>query len=395
MMLREELVKAWWKLTKLPGVGSVTIGDIRQQLSHPNDLLSCSPQQLVSMGLKPEAAERWHSDSSLLNGFDKLQAWCRFNGYGVLLAGVEPYPQALAVLRDAPTILYYHGNIDCLKKPMVAMVGSRKPSQYGAQWAEKTASELSAAGVTVVSGLAIGVDGHVHQGAIHGGGSTIAVMGSGPDVIYPQRHLGLAQMIMQDGLLLSEFMPGTEPQSRHFPSRNRIISGLSLGTVVVEAAIKSGSLITARQAAEQGREVFALPGLVTNPTSHGCHQLIREGAYLVQNTQDILQELGLTTTSVSEQAQLQFDELPIPEKQPRIIAQATAAVEQPQPIAEVPVEPVEPAPDLVTHIDFEATSADVIAIRSDLPMAELLPALMELELDGWVAQAPGGYQRLK
>ena len=395
MMLREELVKAWWKLTKLPGVGSVTIGDIRQQLSHPNDLLSCSPQQLVSMGLKPEAAERWHSDSSLLNGFDKLQAWCRFNGYGVLLAGVEPYPQALAVLRDAPTILYYHGNIDCLKKPMVAMVGSRKPSQYGAQWAEKTASELSAAGVTVVSGLAIGVDGHVHQGAIHGGGSTIAVMGSGPDVIYPQRHLGLAQMIMQDGLLLSEFMPGTEPQSRHFPSRNRIISGLSLGTVVVEAAIKSGSLITARQAAEQGREVFALPGLVTNPTSHGCHQLIREGAYLVQNTQDILQELGLTTTSVSEQAQLQFDELPIPEKQPRIIAQATAAVEQPQPIAEVPVEPAEPAPDLVTHIDFEATCADVIAIRSDLPMAELLPALMELELDGWIAQAPGGYQRLK
>lgn len=392
MMLREELVKAWWKLTKLPGVGSVTIGDIRQQLSHPNDLLNCTPQQLVSMGLKPEAAQRWCDDRSLLQGFEKLQAWCQFNDYGVLLAGVEPYPEALAVLRDAPTILYYHGNVDCLKKPMVAMVGSRKPTQYGAQWAQQTASELSAAGVTVVSGLAMGIDGHVHQGAIHGGGSTIAVMGSGPDVIYPQRHLGLAQMIMQDGLLLSEFMPGTEPQSRHFPSRNRIISGLSLATVVVEAAIKSGSLITARQAAEQGRDVFALPGLVTNPASQGCHQLIREGAYLVQNTQDILDELGLATTSATEQANLPLADRPVSARQSRIIASEAEDVAH---VPEAVGEPLEPVPDLVTHIDFQATSADIIAIRSDLSMVELLPALMELELDGWIAQAPGGYQRLK
>lgn len=383
MMLREELLKAWWKLTKLPGVGSVTVSDIRQQLSHPDELLSCTPQRLVAMGLKPQAAERWHSDSSLLNGFETLQTWCRFNGYGVLLAGVEPYPKALAVLRDAPTILYYHGNIECLKQPMVAMVGSRKPTEYAARWAQQTAQELAAAGVTVVSGLAIGVDGHVHQGAINGGGSTIAVMGSGPDVIYPQRHLGLAQMILQDGLLLSEFMPGTEPQSRHFPSRNRIISGLSLGTVVVEAAIKSGSLITARQAAEQGRDVFALPGLVTNPTSQGCHQLIREGAYLVQNTQDILQELGLSTINTTEQVQFPFDEPPVAEKQPQPAA------------ADTSLQPQEPTPELVTHIDFEVTSTDVIAIRSDLPMAQLLPALMELELDGWIAQAPGGYQRQK
>ena len=275
---------------------------------------------------------------------------------------------------------------------MVAMVGSRKPTQYGAQWAQQTASELSAAGVTVVSGLAMGIDGHVHQGAIHGGGSTIAVMGSGPDVIYPQRHLGLAQMIMQDGLLLSEFMPGTEPQSRHFPSRNRIISGLSLGTVVVEAAIKSGSLITARQAAEQGRDVFALPGLVTNPTSQGCHQLIREGAYLVQNTQDILDELGLATTSATEQANLPLADRPVSARQSRIIASEAEDVAH---VPEAVGEPLEPVPDLVTHIDFQATSADVIAIRSDLSMVELLPALMELELDGWITQAPGGYQRLK
>jgi len=376
MMLREELLKAWWKLSQIPGIGRVTLGEIRQQLSHPNDLLNCDADQLVAMGLSAEAAQRWQSDSSLLEGFDLVQNWQRFKGYGVLLAGVAPYPETLASLRDAPLILYYHGNIDCLNKPMVAMVGSRKPSDYGARWAQQTAQELATAGVTVVSGLAIGIDGHVHQGAV-AGGSTIAVMGSGPDVIYPQRHLGLAQMIMQDGLLLSEFPPGTEPQSRHFPSRNRIISGLSLATVVVEAAVKSGSLITAHQAAEQGREVFALPGMVSNPVSQGCHQLIRDGAYLVQSADDILLELGLKGEKPGHQSSLNFD--------------SHASVEK---IA-VPTLKPQNLPPLVTHVDFTATSADLLAIRSGMPMDQLLPALMELELEGWITQAPGGYQRLK
>jgi DNA processing protein len=376
MMLREELLKAWWKLSQIPGIGRVTLGEIRQQLSHPNDLLNCDADQLVAMGLSAEAAQRWQSDSSLLEGFDLVQNWQRFKGYGVLLAGVAPYPETLASLRDAPLILYYHGNIDCLNKPMVAMVGSRKPSDYGARWAQQTAQELATAGVTVVSGLAIGIDGHVHQGAV-AGGSTIAVMGSGPDVIYPQRHLGLAQMIMQDGLLLSEFPPGTEPQSRHFPSRNRIISGLSLATVVVEAAVKSGSLITAHQAAEQGREVFALPGMVSNPVSQGCHQLIRDGAYLVQSADDILLELGLKGEKPGHQSSLNFD--------------SHASVEK---IA-VPTLKPQNLPPLVTYVDFTATSADLLAIRSGMPMDQLLPALMELELEGWITQAPGGYQRLK
>lgn len=375
-MLREELLKVWWKLSKIPGIGRVTLGDIRQQLSHPNDLLQCSPEQLVAMGLNPEAAQRWHSDTSLLEGFDVLQNWCSFKGYGVLLAGVDPYPLALAALRDAPTILYYHGNIDCLSKPMVAMVGSRKPSEYGARWAQQTAQELAAAGVTVVSGLAMGIDGYVHHGAV-AAGSTIAVMGSGPDVIYPQRHLGLAQMVMQDGLLLSEFPPGTQAQSRHFPSRNRIISGLSLATVVVEAAVKSGSLITAHQAAEQGREVFALPGMVSNPVSHGCHQLIRDGAYLVQSADDILLELGLKGEKPSRQKILDFT--------------SEASIETlAMPTLNMPDIPV-----LVTHIDFTATSPDLIAIRSAVEMQQLLPELMELQLAGWITQVPGGYQRLK
>lgn len=379
MMLREELVKAWWKLMQIPGVGRVTLNEIRQQLSHPDELIRCTPQQLVAMGLNAEAAQRWHSDESLLKGFDKLLAWCQPKGYGVLLAGVAPYPEALATLRDAPTILYYHGNLECLSQPMVAMVGSRNPTAYGQQWAQHTAQELAGAGVTVVSGLAMGIDGHVHQGAVQGG-RTIAVMGSGPDVIYPQRHLGLAQMIMKDGLLLSEFEPGTEPQARHFPSRNRIISGLSLATVVVEAAIKSGSLITARQAAEQGREVFALPGLVNNPLSQGCHQLLRDGAYLVQNADDILLELGLKGEPRNPQASLNFTPA----------ADKTGTRPKPTTLS-APLD----LPALVSHIDFSATSADIISIRSELAMPELLAQLMELELDGWISQAPGGYQRLK
>lgn len=376
MMLREELLKAWWKLANLPGVGRVTLNEIRQQLSHPNDLLQCSVEQLVALGLKPQAAQRWKTDNTLLQGFDVVQNWCRFKGYGVLLAGVAPYPPALAALRDAPTILYYHGNPACLNNPMVAMVGSRNPTDYGARWAQQTAQELAEAGVTVVSGLAIGIDGFVHQGAI-AAGSTIAVMGSGPDVIYPQRHLGLAQMVTQQGLLLSEFAPGTAAQSRQFPSRNRIISGLSLATVVVEAAIKSGSLITAHQAAEQGREVFALPGLVNNPVSQGCHQLIRDGAYLVQSADDILTELGLRGAPPGVQDSLDF---------------GAPAEENKQPSSALKVQPL---PPLVTHIDFSATSADLIAIRSGLAMEQLLPGLMELELAGWITQLPGGYQRLK
>src|SRR5690606_9733759 len=160
----------------------------------------------------------------------------------------------------------------CLQQPMIAMVGSRNPTPYAREWTQQTARELAATGVTVVSGLALGIDGAAHQGALESG-RTVAVLGGGVDVSYPPRHLGLAQMIMHKGLLLSEFAPGTAPQPSHFPSRNRIVSGLSLGTVVAEAASKSGSLITAKLAAEQGREVFALPGAVTNPLSHGCHQL--------------------------------------------------------------------------------------------------------------------------
>lgn len=373
-MLKDELLNAWWRLMQIPGVGRVTLSNIRQQLSSPKDLISCTTDHLIQLGLKPQAAQRWQQDKRLLQGFDQLQQWRQREGCGVLLAGIAPYPQSLSELRDAPPLLYYQGNLNSLQQPVIAMVGSRKPSDYASYWARQCARELAASGVSVISGLAMGIDGCVHQGAVETG-STIAVLGSGLDIIYPARHLTLAQTITERGLLLSEFPPGTEPQARHFPSRNRIISGLSLATVVVEAAIKSGSLITARQAADQGREVFALPGMVTNPLSHGCHQLIRDGAGLVQGSADILQELGLSSGQTDVLA-----ELPSTPELKRAVSQQTSNIDPPA---------------LVTHVDFQLTSTDVIAIRSGLAIVELLPQLMELELDGWLAQLPGGYQRLK
>lgn len=360
-MLKDEQLLAWWRLHHIDGIGPTTLNTIRTQLSDPRDLARLKAAQLVAMGLKAEAAERWQNDASLDTGFEKLRAWRQQKGCGVLLAGVAPYPEALSSLPDAPIILYYQGNLDCLKQPCIAMVGSRNATPYALEWAQNTAAELAKAGITIVSGLALGIDGAAHQGAISTG-STIAVLGSGVDVIYPQRHLGLAQMLVRKGLLLSEFELGFAPQPQNFPSRNRIVSGLSLGTVVVEAASKSGSLITAKLAAEQGREVFALPGAVTNPLSHGCHQLIRDGATLVQCASEILQELQLQSGAQ----------------------------------AELTLEPsVSSGPKLLAYIDYTATTTDTISVRADVSIAQLLPQLLDLELQGWLQQVPGGYRRLK
>lgn len=357
--LKDEHFLAWWRLANVEGVGNVGLNKIRKALPDPRDLASCSAQDLTALGLSAQMAESWQNDAQLSQGFEVLQQWRNRQASGVLLAGVAPYPETLSSLPDAPLILYYYGNLAALKQPMVAMVGSRNATPYALQWAEQTAAELASNNISIVSGLALGIDGAAHQGAVKTG-RTIAVLGSGLDVIYPQRHLGLAQMISQQGLLLSEFLPGTKPQAQHFPSRNRIVSGLSLGTIVVEAAVKSGSLITARLAADQGREVLALPGAVINPLSHGCHQLIRDGATLVQSSAEVMQELNLESG-----------------QQLNLLAE----------------EPAGSTPRLLQYIDFNATSMDVIAQRSALTMAELLPELLDLELQGWLQQVPGGYQR--
>lgn len=417
-LLTDELISAWWRLRQLPGFGTVTTNELLDQLGSPRALLRCDRQQLRSLGLSDAAIERWQFDQSLSNGLDNLLNWRRQSGSGVLMVGTKDYPEALASLRDAPTFLYYSGNVQALQRPMIAMVGSRHPTPYGRQWARECAAELAASGITVVSGLALGIDGEAHEGAVRRG-STIAVLGSGPDQIYPARHLGLAHRICDQGILLSEFAPGVTPQARHFPSRNRIISGMTLATIVVEADIKSGTMITARLAAEQGREVFALPGVVSNPLSRGPHQLIREGAALIENANDVLGELGLDIPAPQTNAEQQSLELespifendqantefvetetitlrealrvksPAPKAKPKAprVAESVDVTSNSQNAVEVP--------ELVTCIDYTTTSIDLIAIRSNLQMARLLPELLQLELDGWLQQQPGGYARIK
>ncbi|MCY0965283.1 DNA-processing protein DprA [Parathalassolituus penaei] len=357
----QSLYRAWWRLARLPGVGTVTLSELRQNLQSPYDLPDQGVDLLAAAGLNPAACERWLHDASLDQGFDVLLNWCLQPGQGVLLAGMDHYPEALAALSDAPTFLYWRGQLALLDMPCVAIVGSRNPTPYARDWAFQCGRDLAAAGVCVVSGLALGIDGAAHEGALSTG-TTIAVLGCGADVAYPKRHNNLMQRIAHQGLLLSEFAPGTQPLAAHFPARNRIVSGLCQAVVVAEAAVKSGSLITARLAASQGRDVMALPGAVTNPLSHGCHQLIRDGALLVQNASEVLEGVGIFQLSVTH---------------------------APDSVVCMPV------PELVTLVDYQGTSVDVLAIRSGLAIAQLLPRLMEYELDGWLQKQAGGYRRLR
>jgi DNA processing protein len=351
------IYRAWWRLLQLPGVGPVALSELRQQLSSPESLPECSSTDLLTAGLRPSAVQAWLTDPGLDKGFERLWAWAQQPGQGVLLAGMEDYPEALAALADAPVFLYWRGNIQLLQETCVALVGSRNPTPYARDWSFQCARDLAAAGVCVVSGMALGIDGAAHQGALQSG-HTIAVLGCGADVVYPKRHKALAQQIATQGLILSEFPPGTQPLPAYFPARNRIISGVCQAVVVAEAAVQSGSLITARLAASQGRDVMALPGAVLNPLSHGCHQLIRDGALLVQNAAEVLEGLGIFSLTVPTVKTVQ-------------------------------------APNLVTLVDYQPTSVDLLSIRSGLPIHILLPQLLELELEGWLQKEAGGYRRLR
>jgi len=212
------------------------------------------------------------------------------------------YPALLKEIADPPPLLFVRGDPAVLSRPQLGIVGSRNPTPGGRSLAEDFARSLSRCGLVVTSGMALGIDAAGHRGALRGGGTTLAVAGTGPDRIYPARHRDLARAIVEQGAIISEFAPGTPALPSNFPRRNRIISGLSLGVLVVEAACRSGSLITARLAAEQGREVFALPGSIHNPLARGCHHLIRQGAKLVEDIEDIVEELGPLAAVISHRS---------------------------------------------------------------------------------------------
>lgn len=298
------------------------------------------------------------------------ERWLQGDRHEIIAYGCDGYPDLLTQLSDAPLLLFVNGDIDALHLPSLAIVGSRNPTRGGIQNSVDFSRHLAASGYVIVSGMAEGIDAAAHRGAIEAGGQTVAFLGHGIDRVYPPKNHELAHQISISGALLSEYPIGTAPNKRHFPERNRLISGLSLGTLVIEAARKSGSLITARLAAEQGREVFALPGSIHNPLARGCHQLIRQGAKLVETANDINAELApiighlrqTTMKSTSRECAVPKDDA------------AYASLRQ--------------------ALGHDPASVDELHHRSGLTIAELSSMLLILELRGEVESLSGGHYAL-
>jgi len=290
--------------------------------------------------------------------------WLAASGAAILLSSDAAYPPLLAATVGAPAALYVQGPAALLATPQLAMVGSRSPTPAGRATAMEFAAWFARAGLTVTSGLATGIDAASHEGALRGAGATIAVFGSGLDRVYPPAHRALAARIRTRGALVSEFPPGSAPRAANFPRRNRIIAGLALGTLVVEATRRSGSLITARLAIEAGREVFAIPGSIHSPLSQGCHQLIKSGAQLVEEAADVMGELGFSVSKewLSE------------------VARPRAAARELDKEYEM----------LLDALGFEPATIDSLVARTELPSGSIASMLLILELEGRVAALPGG-----
>ncbi len=312
-----------------------------------------------------------------------LESWLSAPDHHLLQIDDPHYPSLLREISRPPPVLFVCGNPDVLTLPQLAIVGSRNATAEGAETARSFAAHLAGTGFCITSGLAEGIDAAAHLGALHApDGRTIAVCGTGPDTVYPRRHTGLArQIVTSGGAIVSEFAPGTPVSRSNFPRRNRIISGLATGVLVVEASVKSGALITARHAMEQGREVFAIPGSIHNPVARGCHQLIREGARLVETAVDIVDELGALL------AGLRPDVAPGQRSANRGAAAAGSALSAPQPdMAHA---------DLLAAMDCNPVAVDVLAARCGLTIGELSSMLLILELQGLVRSLAGGrYQRV-
>jgi DNA processing protein len=385
---RDDLA-AWLQLMLTDGVGTVTARDLLLRFGLPSDILSagfsalqkCVPEKIaLALAGKPDTAMQLQIEKTL--------AWAAEPGNHVLTLADANYPQALLSIADPPPLLYAKGRTELLSRPGVAIVGSRNATAQGMQNAERFAQTLSNAGLCVISGLALGIDAAAHAGACSASpehGSTIAITGTGLDLVYPAKHRALAHRIAEHGCLLSEYPIGTAAIASNFPRRNRLISGMSLGVLVVEAALQSGSLITARSALEQGREVFAIPGSIHSPLAKGCHQLIRQGAKLVESAQDVLEELQLHALTPAAQQAVTTSTRPTP----------NAAVKGQRPSTGVPAAVDEQARQVMQAAGHDPTSVDQLAERTGLAASEIQATLLLLELDGSVERmSDGRYQKL-
>ncbi len=348
----------WIDLALISGLGPERLRHLLNTFGSPPSIYSASSTQLEKV-LPPPLAQR------IASGIDKAAAepvmrWLEEDPNNHILTWADfDYPQALLDIHDPPFLLYAKGRLELANRPSLGIVGSRNATAGGEETAEAFAAALSQEGLTIVSGLALGIDAAAHRGGLRGQGSSIAVVGTGLDRVYPARNRELAHQLAQDGLILSENPLGTPVRGGLFPKRNRLISGLSQGVLVVEAALESGSLITAREAAEQGREVFAIPGSIHSPLSRGCHALIKNGAKLVESAQDVLEELNLEPS-------VPFT--PSPES--------------------------DDAPRLLQRCGFDPFTLDSLQQISGEETSRLSGMLLSWELEGWVSPLGGGrYQR--
>ncbi|MFC3111264.1 DNA-processing protein DprA [Undibacterium arcticum] len=368
---RADEIAAWIRLEQTPGVGPETARKLLAAFGPPEQLFSLSfstLQKAVSERIARALAAA-PSDSTLTQ-IDKTLQWLTQPGNHLLTLGDSGYPAALFDIPDPPLMLYVKGRLALLGTPSLAVVGSRNATAQGIANAEKFSEALSQGGLTIVSGMALGIDTAAHQGGLRGVGSTVAVIGTGADIVYPARNRGLAHLIADGGCIVSEYPLGMPAIAANFPRRNRIISGLARGVLVVEAAAQSGSLITARMAAEQGRDVFAIPGSIHSPLAKGCHQLIKQGAKLVESAQDVLEELRHYAATPAAMVPA----VPGP------AAGANRAAE---------ISPV------LAALGYDPVDADTLAMRCALDAAALAGELLTLELDGRIERLSGGqYRRL-
>ena len=359
-------LRGWLALVRAPALGPATFLRLRDA---GLDLVAIVGTRDLPVGTGLSAALRGYLVSPDWAGVESDLAWLDQAGHHLVTLDDDHYPPLLREITDPPLALFVCGDPAALTLPQLAIVGSRNPTEGGRRTARAFAGELAATGLAVTSGLALGIDAAAHEGALGADGVTVAVAGTGPDRVYPARHRALADRVAERGAVVSELPVGAAPLPAHFPRRNRIVSGLCAGTLVVEASLKSGSLITARLAAEQGREVFAIPGSIHNPLARGCHRLIRQGAKLVETAGDVLEELG-----------------------PLLGIAVTAA----QPVT--PGGRAAPAPEgrrVLEVMGFDPVSPDELAERSGLPAGEVAGTLLLLELGGWVSCTAGGrYCRL-
>ncbi|MDP1902546.1 MAG: DNA-processing protein DprA [Rubrivivax sp.] len=360
-MLGDDEFAAWFRLLETPGVGLERARRLLAACGSPEAVFATPPATLRELAGPAVALALAQLPAQYLARLAAARAWLASSGdHQVLTLDHPAWPAALLQTADPPLLLYVQGDAARLNQPAIAIVGSRHPTAQGADNARAFAAALGGQGLVVVSGLAQGIDAAAHEGALGTPAGTVAVVGTGLDRVYPPVHRGLAERIATQGALVSEYAPGTPAIAENFPRRNRLIAGLTQGTLVVEAALRSGSLITARLASEAGREVFAIPGSIHSPQSKGCHALIKQGAKLVESAQDVLEELQGTRL-----------------RQTRL-----------------PLAPPANADPLLEALGHDPVTLDALMARTGWPASELAVRLLQLELDGFVARLPGGlYQQ--